>query len=738
MAESPRFPDTLARLIRELNTLPRSWIVIFTAVGTYFCPSVGDASDLSIPSVVGRAPHTITAKELVGLREIGGTMGSGLSVSPDGNYVAFELHQAESSINDYRVAWFVAPTDSRMTAKNVGNGGDSTLFYGRLPSMWNVGHWASEVPKWSPDSRGIAYRKRVDGATQIWWSSKDGSELEQLTHNAADVEEFYWSSDRGEILFAADADREELEALDATRYLGGYVYDFDLPWFTTEGKPAYPKYLLTGGGPRIWVLELASRREHLASEHEQAEYRRLKAGPESPKEAPKARISTTSTDGMSAAWAQPDNPEKQGLEPPITLYASHVVDGSEPFRCEASVCTGILDLTEFFHGGLRWSSGGKEVLFVRKEGASYAERSLYAWRVGDNRVRRVLTTKDWISDCSIVRAMAICFRESPTYPRTIISINLADGSIETVFDPNPEFRNVTLGQVEMFEWKNSLGHWTFGYLVKPPDYVQGRQYPLVFVGYRARRALRGGTGNEYPVHLFAANEFVVLVYDKPEANEAREVYIDPLDLGRVRWGSDYFEPRMSLASFDAAIRILSNDGLIDSTKVAVTGLSAGVSAVNYSLIQSSLFSAAIVSSCEWAPSAYYLDGAAGDFIQEYRRAIGAGPPGSPSGTLWPLLSLSMNAESIETPLLINAGEREQPWALEEVIGLLEHGKAVEMVVHPGEAHIKWQPAHRLAIYRRNVDWLNFWLRSVEDPTPEKVPQYARWHRLRAMTRNRKE
>jgi hypothetical protein len=53
-----------------------------------------------------------------------------------------------------------------------------------------------------------------------------------------------------------------------------------------------------------------------------------------------------------------------------------------------------------------------------------------------------------------------------------------------------------------------------------------------------------------------------------------------------------------------------------------------------------------------------------------------------------------------------------------------------MYVFPHEYHIKWQPVHRLAIYRRNIDWFDFWLRGVEDPDPSKAAQYLRWRRMR--------
>jgi hypothetical protein len=53
-------------------------------------------------------------------------------------------------------------------------------------------------------------------------------------------------------------------------------------------------------------------------------------------------------------------------------------------------------------------------------------------------------------------------------------------------------------------------------------------------------------------------------------------------------------------------------------------------------------------------------------------------------------------------------------------------------VFTNEYHVKWQPVHRQALYRRNLDWFRFWLQDYEDPAPEKQEQYARWHQLREL------
>ena len=141
-----------------------------------------------------------------------------------------------------------------------------------------------------------------------------------------------------------------------------------------------------------------------------------------------------------------------------------------------------------------------------------------------------------------------------------------------------------------------------------------------------------------------------------------------------------------------------------------------------------------MSSANFGPNNGTLAGVSAEF-RKYRRAIGTGRYPGPNAHLPEQLSLGLNADRIDEPLLVNVSDREQIWSLTEVAELARHGNPVEMVVYPDEAHVKWHPAHRFSVYERNIDWLNFWLQDIEDPSPEKADQYARWRRLRDARRS---
>ena len=75
-------------------------------------------------------------------------------------------------------------------------------------------------------------------------------------------------------------------------------------------------------------------------------------------------------------------------------------------------------------------------------------------------------------------------------------------------------------------------------------------------------------------------------------------------------------------------------------------------------------------------------------------------------------------------------------SLEMASAFRDLGRPVEMYVFPDERHIKWQPAHRAAIYERNIDWFRFWLLGGMDDNPAKREQYYRWKEMKDARRVR--
>jgi len=145
-----------------------------------------DYHPLEIPEVAKTQPQAITTRDLVLLRDI-----DTFSVSPDGKFVAINVRQAVIESNNYRTAWFVAPTSASARAINVGEAGEPQMLFSA--DNRTSGEFQSSPSQWSPDSMWIAYLVKKNGGFQVWRSRRDGSVQEQISHNPANVRDFMWS-----------------------------------------------------------------------------------------------------------------------------------------------------------------------------------------------------------------------------------------------------------------------------------------------------------------------------------------------------------------------------------------------------------------------------------------------------------------------------------------------------------------------------------------------------------------
>ena len=192
---------------------------------------------------------------------------------------------------------------------------------------------------------------------------------------------------------------------------------------------------------------------------------------------------------------------------------------------------------------------------------------------------------------------------------------------------------------------------------------------------------------------------------------------------------DWAERRSLLSSVLTGVAMVVERGIADPERIGITGLSDGASTARFALINSDAFAAASISSCcvDAQTGMVY----AGIAYADQARGRGYPPLTRPDPDFWRPYSLAQNAPRLDRPLLMQISDSEMLFALESFSALRERGQPVEMYVFPGEFHLKWQPAHRRAIYERNLDWFAFWLQGRKDADPMKAAQYGRWDALRS-------
>ena len=183
-----------------------------------------------------------------------------LSVSPDGRFVAFAVKSVAPGKDGYRSSLWLAPADGGSPARQL-----------------TVGSKSDAAPRWSPDSRTIAFlsdRGAVlqaggggakagkaeapkEGGTQVWLLPfADGGEARQLTDLPKDVEGIAWSPDGRRLAVVSTADsttpekRPERKPEDGpipdTRLIDTLAYEFNGAGFVHERFT------------RIWTIDVES------------------------------------------------------------------------------------------------------------------------------------------------------------------------------------------------------------------------------------------------------------------------------------------------------------------------------------------------------------------------------------------------------------------------------------------------------------------------------------------------
>lgn len=670
-------------------------------------PNPPECSALLPPPQSAARQRRLVPEDLARLRDIGPAEPQAyaepfFSVSPDGRWAAFQLRQGDPQRNSYCLAMVILDLSGKEHPRIVDQGGELLLFTLDFRGIadFPMGYVRVISPRWSGDGKWIAFLKRKSGTTQVWRAFADGSGSGPLTHSEVDVVDFRIGPDGSSIVYATRPDIERQKRENEREGLNGWHYDERfVPFLSKRPLPRAPV-------PReVQVLDTATGKVRAPVPEE-------------------AALAAADRQIIANAGQAPEIDSK-GLE----IAATNLMGGAQAGRfrarlangstatCTASACEGAMKPW--------WMPDKAHVRFFRAEGWANASTGIYDWDVRSGNVRRLYLTDDVLSSCASADRAIICRIDSSLEPGRLVRLDPATGKRDTLFDPNPEFAHLTLGKPERLHWRNAFGSETIADLVLPVGYQKGKRYPMVVVQYDTRGFLRGGTDDEYPIQAFANRGYAVLSFKRPQSPSIHKAK-DYEEVGRRNL--DQFSDRKNVHnSLETGVRIAIDRGIADPVRIGITGLSDGSSTVEWALIHSSTFSAAATSSCCWDSIGIATVGpsAARHFLAEgYPGALGSGDP------FWKEVSLSDNARRISTPILVHASEEEFLLGLFTYAALREAGVPIDLFVYPDEYHARWQPAHRLATYRRSLDWFDYWLRGVRSGDPGRQTELMEWDRLK--------
>jgi dipeptidyl aminopeptidase/acylaminoacyl peptidase len=324
----------------------------------------------------------------------------------------------------------------------------------------------------------------------------------------------------------------------------------------------------------------------------------------------------------------------------------------------------------------------------------------------------------------------IMLRQDINMPPQLVAEERATGRTGVLLDLNPQLRQLALGRVELIHWETPAGGKSEGMLYYPPDYIQGKRYPLVVQTHgttRDRFWMDGPFSTGFAAQPLAAKGFLVLqiaLGDPTDKSNQQEI----LKVFDTQKEAPYFAQ-----FFDSAIEELDRRALIDTQRIGVTGFSRTAYHVLYALTHSrhSIAAATVADGVNfgYVDCVYYLVRWNASLCENMN---GGGPPYGKGLQGWAADAPTFNLDKIHAPILLQAISG--PLAEWEILqGLRWLKKPVEMInFYPEGAHILVRPRQRLLSQESVVDWYYFWLQGKEDPNPAKAEQYKWWHELRKL------
>lgn len=652
-------------------------------------------------------------------------------LSPDASKVAFLVRQASLQENTAKVSlWLVSP-------------GSTPHKLLEEPSLGLL--------EWVPDGSALTASLARSGRAALWRIPLNGDAPQPLFEHPTRLLSYSWSPDGSRLLFvtAEEPSPAERERIDRE----GIVYDE-----TIHGIRSFTQRNWTSPSPQqLWLW----RRGEKQAEVIDVDLSPVKAigqfswSPEGRHVAmdyvPKGGPDVNMTNHIGMLTFDPISGKGQAFTPLITTAVANrnpqwhpqtaaivfaATGDPQRFYSVRSVPQ-ILRLKEshpksvsvdgewFFLNGAIFATTGEHLLF---EYENRSRSTLYRVPVSGGRAQVVLGGTAHYSGFHFSRdkKWAACIRQAFAEPPEITLVKVETGEDQVLTELNPQFQSIRLQPALERRWRNRYGHETNGFLILPHSFERGRRVPLLVIQYHFSNKFttQAQWMTSYPAQHFAEAGFAVLLLNYP--HELGWKYGD----FRAAALSQAYNP---LASLEAAVQSLIDEGIADPKRKGIMGWSFGAWLAEMAITRSDLFQAASAGEGGLNNAGqYWVTGSAA--MQHYLNGFFGGPPFGETYKNYQQLAPALNAHRVKVPLLREYGSDVGVQSLEFYMALRGLGKPVEQIMYPGAPHVFSLPSHRKASMERNLDWFRFWLQDYEDPAPDKRAQYERWRALRTRMR----
>lgn len=665
-------------------------------------------SVLSMFAVAGfaEAKEPFTAQAMMRLKRI-----SEPSLSPDGQLVAFTVGTVDVEGNTTQRHLYVTPA-SAAYPKAIATEGRN--FH----------------PRFSPDSKQIAFLSSRSGSTQIWLMKPDGTSPRQLTKLSTGIEEFTWSPD-GKFIVAVSAvfpdcaddacnakkiDDESKSKVKARIYTG-LLYRHWTEWQTPRRKHLFvvaldgatPRDLTPGLNYDVPPFALGGGGEYSVSPDGKEICYAANLDPDQalstnteiftvPLEGGEAKKVSMSPGADTAPQYSPDGK--------YIAWRMQVRAGYESDRWRLVVMnreTGMIEtLTENLDRHIEsftWHPDSKRIAFIIGDRGRHTAHMIPITGGG---TRAIIQGASTVGDLQFsADGKTLIYSESTgASPTEIYKASSSGGAPIALTKLNADLLNAhDLRPLEEFTVAGAESAQVHSFLLKPPDFDPKKKYPVLFLIHGGPQGAWGESFSfRWNQQVFATAGFVVVMPNPRGSTGYGTKFTDEIN---GDWGGRVYEDIM------AVVDHVSAQPWADSDRMAAAGGSYGGYMVNWILGHSQRFKALVSHA-----GVYDLRSMGGETEELWFSTWEN--KGFPWQTpeLHEKWSPSTYAADFKTPTLVIHGELDfrVPYGqgLQLFTALQAQKIPSKLLIYPDEGHWILKPQNALLWYKTFLDWVGEW------------------------------